>query len=240
MIELKKNESDKKSGELVKEKSYYVYVPIIKSLERTLIKHDINKMPPTNHGSPFPAFSSYRDGTFYKNHPFFSTTTAKLELILFSDDYNICDPLGPAKTKYKTNGVYYKVGNLDWVSEANPIKLIQLCFTKDIVKFGYNCVFRRLVDDLKILERSGVKIEIEGKIKEYIGSILLFTADNLGAHSIIGLPQNFSNSLNICRFCYFCGFQLKKKIYQQLQCETRSVIPSIFCMVKVESHQIQF
>jgi hypothetical protein len=142
MIELKKNESDKKSEETVIEKSFYAYVPIIKSLERTLIKNDIAKTP-TSLCDTLTTFSSYRDGSFYKNHPFFCKETVKFELILFSDDYNLCDPLGPAKTKYKTNGVYYKIGNLDWVSEANPIKLVQLCFTKDIMKFGYNSVFRR-------------------------------------------------------------------------------------------------
>lgn len=188
-------------------KSSYAYVPILKSLAKTLINKKIIKRP-LNISS---TYTHYSDGSYYKNNEFFSTGDLKIELILFSDDYNLADPLSSAKTKFKTNGVYCKIGNLIDKFDANPIKLVQLCKTKDIEVFGYNQVFRRLVEDLKILQNSGISIKCEGSVKNYLGGLLFFTSDNLGAHAITGLPQNFSNAKYLCRFCYFLSSTLKNK-----------------------------
>lgn len=52
--------------------------------------------------------------------------------------------------------------------------------------------------DLKVLEET---------IK---GSIFAVAGDNLGAHLLTEMPQNFSTSTNICRYCYTSSKNLKE------------------------------
>jgi hypothetical protein len=174
---------------------FYSYVPIIKSLEISLKKHKIKR----DVNSLENVYSNYSDSAYYKRKNFFMDNDVKLELIIYSDDFNLADPLGAAKTKYKTNGVYYKLANIvENLHLKKNIKLIQLCKTEDINNFGYNKLFKRLVDDIKYLESTGISVRIDGQLKNILGSILFFSSDNLGAHTIIGLPQNFSTSSYIC------------------------------------------
>ena len=53
----------------------------------------------------------YTDGNKYKDSTFFCGGD-KIEVILFLDVANLCNPLGSSKSKHKTNFIYYKLGNL--------------------------------------------------------------------------------------------------------------------------------
>ena len=40
---------------------------------------------------------SFRDGTLYKSHPIFSQAQCSIEIVLYSDEFQIVNPLGPHK-----------------------------------------------------------------------------------------------------------------------------------------------
>ena len=45
--------------------------------------------------------NDFCDSPAYKNHPIFIASNKNLELILYYDDFEVCDALGSYKTKHK-------------------------------------------------------------------------------------------------------------------------------------------
>ena len=45
------------------------------------------------------------DGRFYKNHPLFSSNSSALQIMMYFDEFDVCDPLGSKSSKHKI-GLY--------------------------------------------------------------------------------------------------------------------------------------
>lgn len=77
--------------------------------------------------------------------------------MLYQDSFEIVNPLGSAKTKYKILAVYLSIGNYpdNIRSHVNSIYLVALCKEK---LFIHNKVFGKIVDDLKEIETVGIKL----------------------------------------------------------------------------------
>ena len=41
------------------------------------------------------------DGSFYKNHLLFSSNSSALQIMMYFDEFDVCDPLGSKSSKYK-------------------------------------------------------------------------------------------------------------------------------------------
>ena len=55
-----------------------------------------------NHGaSADGVLSDLCDGTYYKNHPLFSRVRNALQIVLYYDDIEVCNPLGSSKKIHK-------------------------------------------------------------------------------------------------------------------------------------------
>ena len=193
---------------------FYQYVPILVSLKNIIQKSSLSgKLRIVNSGSAIDEnlMRDFTDGQKYKNNEFFRDTD-KIEIILFSDVCNVCNPLGSSKSKHKTNFVYFKLGNIktEHRSKINDIMLVSICNEKDLKEFKPNVILQRMYQDLKTLEETGLTVNINGQKKLIKGSIFAVAGDNLGAHMLIGLPQNFSTSASICRYCYTSTQSLKK------------------------------
>lgn len=57
-------------------------------------------------------FKDYTDGSVYQNNPFFQDNEKRLEVILYQDAFEDCNPLGSAKGKHKILGIYMVLVNL--------------------------------------------------------------------------------------------------------------------------------
>ena len=128
-------------------------------------------------------------------------------MILYQDAFEVVNPLGSAKSKHKLVGVYYTLGNLPSYmrSNINHIQLVLLCKDSYIKKFGVSTVFKKLVDDLKVLETVGV----EGRNGEFIkGTLHSIVGDNLGSHTIGGFQESFA-STHFCRYCSISNIDFK-------------------------------
>ncbi|KAL7297210.1 hypothetical protein TKK_0009616 [Trichogramma kaykai] len=88
------------------------------------------------------------------------------------------------------------LGNVPYYlrTHVKSMKLIALCKEKN---FDPNVVYERIVQDIKLIEESGLKID--DKIIK--GSLSFICGDNLGSHSLGGFVENFSKSNYMCRFC---------------------------------------
>ena len=83
-------------------------------------------------------------------------------------------------------------------SSTDHMQLVPLCKEQDYKYFGQDLVFGPLVKDLKNLEVSGIDLS-DGTV--YKGTVCAIAGDNLGSHNLGGFVENFSRSINFCRYC---------------------------------------
>lgn len=182
---------------------FYHYVPILETLTSMLNDKTIydamfrEKLSVPNH------MTDFTDGLKYKSSGFFGRKT--LNLFFYQDAAEVVvNAVGNATCRHKLECWYMVMGNLDphLRNLTDNVQLVLLCKSKDFAYFGTDVILRRLVEDLKILEESGIIVNGAGYEERIYGSIFITMNDNLGAHQLSGLTENFSRSAFFCRFCY--------------------------------------
>lgn len=111
----------------------------------------------------------YCDGTQFKEHPLLSTDLNALQIMLYFDELEVCNPLG-TKTKSHNLGMfssmyllfnhpstgifYYIIGNLrpHLRSTYHAINLLAVGKSQHIEKYGVNAVLKPFMRDLLELE----------------------------------------------------------------------------------------
>lgn len=179
------------------EKRSFQYIPILQSLIQILGKENLReKVLSEEQNKSSTKYESYRDGIIYKENSFYSEEL-RITLVLCVDDFEICNPL---RKKHKITAVYWMFGNLPHSSRStlSSVYLALLCKAVDIKRFGFDEELAPLLKDIAVLEHDGIYISSVGQNVK--GSLFSIAADNLGAHSIYGLVENFSGPF-ICRFC---------------------------------------
>lgn len=203
----------------------YHYIPLLdnlkslleqeKCLEQVIGRNLINRNDDI--------FENYTDGEFFKNHQFFGNNENNLEIIIFQDGFEICNPLLSSRGKHKMLGVYMTIGNLKphHRSLMKNIHLVLLCKEKYVREFGIDIVLEPLIRDFKVLETEGLIINTRGFGSIIIkGSIIIVAADSLGGHQIGGFMENFSTTEFLCRVCYFTRTDLLNKFVDPKELRT--------------------
>lgn len=207
----------------------FQYIPILKSLQqilncKTFLDKVINLKSPHQIQTDKIQYTSFYGGINYKENLQLSTECG-ISLILYVDDFEICNPLGTSRKKYKICGVYWTLGNLppSCHSSLSNIHLATLIHTDDVKCYGFDSVLKPLGDDLITLEKQGLFIASLGKtVKGFVHCVV---ADNLGAHSIAGLVENFSGTY-VCRFC----------TAKNVDIQTKEVKSGAFCLRSEDIH----
>lgn len=182
---------------------FYYYVPILETLSSMLNDSKIYNAIFRDKLSVAGYMTDYTDGLKYKNSSFFGKKT--INLFIYQDAAEaVVNAIGNATGRHKLECVYMVIGNLDphLRSLTENVQLVLLCKTKDFAYFGADKVLRRLIEDLKTLEESGIIVQGGGFEERVYGSVFITMNDNLGAHQLAGLTENFSRSSFFCRFCY--------------------------------------
>lgn len=151
----------------------------------------------------------FHDGLLYKNSEFFKNNKNAVELQLYFDEFEVCNPLSSRKGVHELGGFYFCLNNLPFGlnSVLENIHLVALCHKSDIKKFGINPVLEVIVQDLKILETDGIYVE---NLNLFIkGALVSLTYDNLGGASCLGMFESF-NSTYYCRICTMTKTQARK------------------------------
>ena len=92
----------------------YSYVPISEVLRKYCSHEDVwNQIfSENNEDKEEQLLSDYRDGFYFKEHLIFRKHPGALRLHLYEDEFEIVNPLGSKRTKYKLCAFYYTIGNL--------------------------------------------------------------------------------------------------------------------------------
>lgn len=115
----------------------YHYVPVLVTLENYLEQPDVwascHQSCPTDG-----MLRNYSDGEINANSSY-KDDKMFIKIHLYSDEVEICNPIGSRKTVHKLSAFYFLVGNIEtkhWSSLTN-IHLALLCKLKIVKTVGY-------------------------------------------------------------------------------------------------------
>lgn len=90
----------------------------------------------------------------------------KLSLVLYIDDFEVCNPLGTSQKKHKITAVYWALGDIQAQSRSTlaSIYLATLCKAENTKHFGFQADLEPLLTDLQSLE--SLVLQVYGKPSE--------------------------------------------------------------------------
>lgn len=96
-----------------------------------------------------------------------------LQIILYTDEIEICNPLGSHASVNKLLMVYYTLGNINpkFRSKLAAIKRLAIAKADDIDKCDVDFVLQRIDEDLKLLY-NGVTIQTRSGGFELFGAVV--------------------------------------------------------------------
>lgn len=198
----------------------FPYIPILKTIrclannEKWLQTYlDYNKSGGNGHKCKDGEFVDFCCGEIFKNCELFQNYPNSLQIQIYTDDFEICNPIGSKSTIHKVCGVYFVVRNMPDNSKLSNIHLIALCNTDDLntESTDFNNIWFNIVKEIKELEKSGVQINDQLNLR---GTVTILSGDNLGLNTATGMVQSF-NATYYCRIC-----KLQKGLCQT-ECEER-------------------
>ena len=181
----------------------FQYIPLRDLLKCILESQGFMKAMMEHRPSQDGIMRDFHDGTFCKEHEFFSKENV-IRLLLFVDDCEIANPLGSKAGLHKTTMAYFIILNIPprLRSSLNNCYLLSLFNAGDVKTYGYAPFLQPIVEDIKFLEQEGISISTEdfqGTVSLNAG-IAQLTGDNLGVNGILGFVESFMSN-HYCRFC---------------------------------------
>ncbi|KAJ8671620.1 hypothetical protein QAD02_002879 [Eretmocerus hayati] len=183
---------------------HYSYVAPLEILKVMLEDDDVRQLIDTEEVNPDEnGIFDIKDGEIFKKNKFFIINKDGLIIIVFQDAFDVCNPIGPSKSKFKMVGVYMMLGNLParHRSKVNNIKFVLLCFEEYINQFGWDEILDRFIADMLVLGTVEISYSVSGTVQTRKGTVTAGVGDNLGSHDLGGLSRNFSKVQYFSRYC---------------------------------------
>ena len=184
----------------------YQYVPLLSSLRSLLSDPSVmDQVEQCEHRVRTNGIlEDVCDGQLFKEHPCFCSNPSTLQLIMFYDQLEACNPLSTHVKKHKLAIVLYTLGNIHpkYRSSLRMINLLIAATMPVVEKHGIDQILQPLISDLEILATEGITLLKHGVEEVLKGGVLLSLGDNLGSNTLGGFKQSFSFSKHFCRSCY--------------------------------------
>ena len=215
-----------RSRPVFKKHSFY-YIPLIKNLAAILSNDQLKEaLLHSNCKRTDGKFEFIQDGVVLSNHPLFKIDPHTLELILYSDEIEICNAVGTRAKKHKLLMFYYLLSNLPrkYRSVVDAINLYAVVRSEDVSTYGFDVILQPLLDDLKKLGiPTGNLIPLrDGSTIPVRASLVAHVADNPAVHQAIGLKESVGGSFRKCRFCH-ADFEAMQNGFSEDDFEPRSL-----------------
>lgn len=84
-------------------------------------------------------YSSYRDGMYCNDNDLLKGEEFKIAVGLYTDDFEVSNPLGTSRKKHKMSAVYWVIANVisKYRSTLHSIQLAVLCKASNVKEFGH-------------------------------------------------------------------------------------------------------
>ncbi|XP_047123578.1 uncharacterized protein LOC124806573 [Hydra vulgaris] len=171
----------------------------------------------------------------FHNHPFLQKFPKTFLLHFFIDAFEVTNVLGSHTIVHKLEALYMQVRNVlpEYQSKTDSIYLIGLWYALDahITSYSYDNVLKNVLCQLQELEsEQGVQVKVNGKEITIHAIIVIFSADNLGAHSLFGFMESF-RATYFCRFCKCTQTELQET-FRSIAFEKRTIADYNRCIVE--------
>ena len=188
-------------------KHTFCYIPLIKNLAAILSNDQLKEaLLQTSCKRSDGKFEFIQDGLVVSNHPLFTIDPHTLELILYSDEIEICNAVGTRVKKHKLLMFYCLLSNLTkkYRSRVDAINLYAVVRSEDVSTYSFDAILEPLLDDFtKLSILTGRLISLtDGRAILVRASLVAYVADNPAAHQAIGLKESVGGSFRKCRFCH--------------------------------------
>ncbi|KAJ8667937.1 hypothetical protein QAD02_009600 [Eretmocerus hayati] len=141
-------------------------------------------------------------------------------LEVWYDDFQTGNGMGSAKYEQKLGGVYVRCPALPphLLSKLYSIFSPVIFYAKDRERYGNECVFCKIIEELTILHEHGLRVVIDGEEKTLFFALTQLIGDNLALNCVCGYPPSFT-ATNYCHCCTATAEECKSLI--------REVIPLV-------------
>lgn len=180
------------------------FVPISKTLKRYLEHEDVwascqQELARERRSNP-EILENYIDGEIWRNNP--EKQTLYIRIHFYTDETEMCNPIGSRKVVHKASMVYFYVGNIErkYCSALKNIHLALICKYSLVKTYGYDKIMQPLIADIKYIEQHGITINIDGVGHLVKGTVMTLSGDNLSSHSVGGFSTCFTSG-RMCRTC---------------------------------------
>ena len=119
-------------------KQSVVYIPVLKMLQSLLNKDEILDKALTVSSGDMQGYSTFRDGSRFKENTLLVEENFQIALALYIDDFEVANPLGTSKNKHKICAVYWVNLAPKFRSFLSSIQLALLCKTNTVKACGYS------------------------------------------------------------------------------------------------------
>lgn len=184
----------------------YHYVPVPRLLAKLCEVPDIAAQiytPQLRRDDP-KVYADFTDGLLFQD---FRDLIAEgvqytIFLMLYSDEVEICNPLGAKRGVHKLLAVYFTLLNLHprHRSQLRSIYLVLLVKYEDVQQYGLDVILKPFISDLKELHSSGLTFTSGGAVRNAQVFVLCVCGDNLSMNRLGGFSCCFSQG-RVCRFC---------------------------------------
>lgn len=177
--------------------SSFMYVPVLDTL-KSVITDDFIQYYDRNLPKNSDRVEDIYDGSIIKDNMLLSSKGNILQIQLFFDEFEVCNPLGSKAGVHKLGAIYFVLRNIPpfFNSFLNHIHLVALFYSLDLKCISFNKILCPIVNDIKILETKGIVVQD----RQFFGTLVALSHDNLGANMLFGMVQSF-NATNFCRIC---------------------------------------
>lgn len=123
-----------------------------------------------------------------------------IPIIFYTDEFEVCNPIGAARIKHKISAVYYTLACLPprLRSKRKYIFLSALIPDEARKSLGYKTTLKPIIDELRDIYHNPVTLN---NGKQVCVKLVAFCGDNLSAHALGGFQGSFSSGY-VCRFCH--------------------------------------
>lgn len=195
----------------VQDRGYYI--PFLETIETLL------SMPEVQHCVANPRVSNTSilrdicDGERFKEDIFFQENRGALQIIVYTDDLEVTNPLGTHTKKHKMTMFYFVIGNIypEYRSKLSCIYLLALAKTCHIKKHGVKKLLADFISGINLLSTDGITISIGGRDTCIKGAVVLALADTPAAAWLGGFKEGVSFSHQPCRTCKITSAEMNTK-----------------------------
>ena len=188
-------------------------IPFERNLQSFLSLPEVWREVQSEHRSTDDFMRDICDGSYVRNHLLFHTHPSALQIILYTDDIEIVNPIGSHTTKHKLTMFYFTLANIStkFRSALSAIQLLAVAKTHDLRSNAGS--LEKLLGDfiatVNKLQSTGIEFDLFGSRHTVFGSLVCVPCDSLASNWLGGFKESSSFAYKGCRTCKASNTDMK-------------------------------